>query len=107
MGVGSCQRNNGHARAGPLHWKGELVTEHGKGIAAVIADIIQRSPVAVRRIAREAGVDYTTLYKWASGDRNPSRENLLAVADALDKHGGTLAELAAELRTEAEGGNDA
>ena len=56
----------------------------------------------LQEVADEAGVGYSTLRAWADGRRNPSRENLIRVADVIERRGGDLQTLAEELRTAAE-----
>ncbi len=40
----------------------------------------------------------TTLYAWRNGKRNPTPDNLAALADAFERRGGELKELAEKLR---------
>lgn len=49
-------------------------------------------------IAADAGVSYDTLYAWKTGRRNPTPENLARLAEALDRRGEELRDLARELR---------
>ncbi len=59
----------------------------------------------LKEIADAAGISYATLWAWKAGRRNPTPENLAALANALERRGGELRELAKELRqmTELEG----
>ena len=52
----------------------------------------------VDELAAEVGVSRATLYAWRNGKRNPTPENLARLADALERRGGELSELAAKLR---------
>lgn len=54
-------------------------------------------------LAAEAGVSYASLKAWIDGRRNPTPENLRRLADALDRRGSELQELAKALREEAAG----
>lgn len=60
----------------------------------------------LREIAAECGFSYGTLRAWKAGIRNPSPSQLDKLADALERRGGRLAELAGDLRAEAKGGDD-
>ena len=52
----------------------------------------------IKEIADAAGISYATLWAWKVGRRNPTPENLAALADALERRGGELQVLAQELR---------
>ena len=54
-------------------------------------------------IAADAGISYATLWAWKAGRRNPSPENLAALADALERRGARLQALAKELQRAAGG----
>lgn len=54
----------------------------------------------LQELAEESGVSYATLRAWADDRRNPSPENLARLADALERRGGELVELAERLREE-------
>ena len=71
----------------------------------MIQSILEAAPLSIDSLAKEAGVSRGTLYLWMNGKRNPTSENLDALADALDRRGGKLHELAKQLRqaTEKEG----
>jgi transcriptional regulator with XRE-family HTH domain len=59
---------------------------------------LDTATVSLQTIADETGLSYDTLWAWKNGRRNPSPENLAALADALGRRGGELARLAEELR---------
>lgn len=82
---------------------GERVAELNR-IHEMIAEAVERAPASLEEIAEEAGVSRHSLYLWARGKRNPTPENLARLADALEKRGGELTELAEELREAAEEG---
>lgn len=76
---------------------------------------VEVDPATIRRVLRDAtgsvevlaeavGVVPATLWAWAAGRRRPQRENLEALADALERRGGELLELAQEIREAAEKG---
>ncbi len=52
------------------------------GLAAILRDAARRSRLSVYQIAKESGVDQSTLNKFMNGDRNNLR---LDVADRLFK----------------------
>jgi transcriptional regulator with XRE-family HTH domain len=55
------------------------------GLAAILRDAAERSGVSVYQIAKESGVDQSTLNKFMNGDRDNLR---LDVADRLFKYFG-------------------
>lgn len=55
------------------------------GLAAILRDTAQRSGLSVYQIARDSGVDQSTLNKFMNGDRDNLR---LDVADRLFKYFG-------------------
>lgn len=64
----------------PKNQRGEA-----SGLAAIIRDTAERSGLSVYQIAKESGVDQSTLNKFLNGDR----ENLrLDVADRLFQYFG-------------------
>ena len=52
----------------------------------------------LQEIADAAGISYDTLWAWKTGRRNPSPQNLAALADTLERRGVDLAESARQLR---------
>ena len=64
----------------------------------MIQRVLEAAPLSIETLAKEAGVSRGTLYMWMNGKRNPTLENLLALADALGRRGGELQELAEQLR---------
>lgn len=76
-----------------------------KEVQAVIAQALRVTMGNLKELADEVGVSYASIRSWADGRRNPSPENLAALADALERRGGELQELAKQLRdaTESEG----
>ena len=71
----------------------------------MIAQALRVTMGNLKELADEVGVSYASIRSWADGRRNPSPENLAALADALERRGGELQELAKQLRdaTESEG----
>lgn len=67
----------------------------------MVQQILERAPLSIDGLAEAAGISRHTLHAWAAGRRNPTPENMRALADALDAQGDELHELAAELRREA------
>jgi len=67
----------------------------------MISNALDRVTASLEEIAEAAGVTYDTLYAWNVGRRNPSSENVLRLADALERRGGELGELAEKPRKEA------
>ena len=74
-------------------------------VREMIQKVLEAAPLTIDGLAKEAGVSRGTLYLWMNGKRNPTSENLVALADALDRRGSDLHELAEQLRqaTEVEG----
>ena len=56
---------------------------------------------SMEEIASAAGISVDSLYAWKVGRRNPTPENVAALADALERRGGELTKLAEALRREA------
>ena len=71
----------------------------------MIAQALRVTMGNLKELADEVGVSYASIRSWADGRRNPSPENLAALADALERRGGELQEFAKQLRdaTESEG----
>ena len=76
-----------------------------KDVQAVIAQALRVTLGNLKELADEVGVSYASIRSWADGRRNPTPENLAALANALERRGGELRELAKQLReaTEMEG----
>ena len=70
----------------------------------MIQKVLEAAPLSIDALAKEAGVSRGTLYMWMNGKRNPTSENLAARADALDRRGSDLHELAKQLREATESG---
>lgn len=81
------------------------------------SDPVEVDPATIRRVLKDAtgsvealadavGVVPATLWAWAAGRRSPRRENLEALADALERRGGELQRLAGEVREAVERGSD-
>ena len=64
----------------------------------MIQKVLEAAPLTIDELAKDAGISRATLYAWRNGKRNPTPENLAALADALERRGGELKELAEQLR---------
>jgi transcriptional regulator with XRE-family HTH domain len=64
----------------------------------MIQQALRTAAGSLEDLAEEVGVTYASLKAWADDRRNPSPENLARLADALERRGGELTKLAAELR---------
>lgn len=71
---------------------------------ALIRRALREASGSVEALAEGAGVVPATLWAWAAGRRSPRRENLEALADALEARGDTLHGLAREVREALEKG---
>ena len=69
-----------------------------KEVQAMIAQALRVTLGNLQELADEVGVSYASIRAWADGRRNPTPENLAALADALERRGGELKELAEQLR---------
>lgn len=69
---------------------------------ATIRRVLKDATGSVEALAEAVGVVPATLWAWAAGRRSPRRENLEALADALEARGDTLHRLAGEVREAAE-----
>jgi len=69
-----------------------------KDIQAMIAQALRVTLGNLKELADEVGVSYASIRAWADGRRNPTPENLAALANALERRGGELQELAKQLR---------
>ena len=66
-------------------------------VREMIQRVLEAAPLSIDGLAKDAGISRATLYAWMNGKRNPTSENLDALADALDRRGGDLHELAERL----------
>lgn len=66
-------------------------------VRRVMDKVFEEAAVSMESLAEEAGISYATLHAWRTGRRNPSRENLRALAAALRRRSAKLAELAEEV----------
>ena len=64
----------------------------------MIVEALERTTGDMGELAEEIGVSYHTLWSWKAGRRTPGPEHTRKLADALDRRGGELSELAAKLR---------
>ena len=73
-------------------------------VREMIRSVLEAAPLTIDGLAKEAGISRATLYAWMNGKRNPTSENLAALADALERRGGELQGLAKQLRETTESG---
>lgn len=73
----------------------------------LVRRIVEEGKVSGAQLARDSSLSAQSLHMWMSGRRTPQPESLRQLANGLDFRAGLLAKLAAELRAEAEGGDDA
>lgn len=52
--------------------------------AAALKAMREASGTSQYRLAARLGVDHSSISRWESGDRRPTRENVAAICDALD-----------------------
>ena len=71
-------------------------------VAGMIAQALRVTLGNLQELADEVGVSYASVRAWADGRRNPSPENLRRLADALDRRGGELRDVARKLRAAAD-----
>ena len=64
----------------------------------MLSEALDVAAGSLHEIAEDAGISYDTLWAWKIGRRNPSPKNLAKLADALERRGGELTELAVKLR---------
>ena len=67
-------------------------------LRALIQRVLDEAPFSMRQLADEAGISYDAVRSWASDRRTPRPENLEHLADALERRGSRLHEIADELR---------
>ena len=70
----------------------------GEVVRVLIEQALDVATGSLEGIAAETGISYVTLWSWKVGRRNPSPQNLAALADVLDRRGGELRGLAKQLR---------
>ena len=69
----------------------------------MIQRILDDAPFSMRQLAEDAGVSYDAIRSWATDRRTPKTENLIQLADALERRENHLHALANELRSVASG----
>lgn len=84
-------------------WGGVQADFEREEVHGLVEEIIAVAAGSIENLAEEAGVSYAALYGWASGRRNPTAENLLALAKVADRRSDSLRELAASIRALAKG----
>jgi DNA-binding transcriptional regulator YdaS (Cro superfamily) len=47
-----------------------------------LKEYLQKEGISVPKFARRLGLHYNTIYLWMKGERDPTRDNALAVQDA-------------------------
>lgn len=73
----------------------------------MLQKVLQSAPFSMRDWAEQAGVSYPAFRSWAYGRRVPSTDRVEDLADALDARADRLRQLARELRSAAETGEEA
>ena len=66
--------------------------------AEVVRRALDESGLSRAQVARDSGLNEATIWGWINGRSIPSPESVARLADALEKRGGALTELARELR---------
>lgn len=69
-------------------------------VRSLIQQILRDVPFSMRQIAEEAGVSYDAVRSWATERRTPRTENLVQLADAIERRSQEMHLLADALRKE-------
>ena len=67
-------------------------------VRLLIQQVLRDVPFSMRQIAEEAGVSYDAVRSWATERRTPRTENLVRLADAIERRSQEMHALAAALR---------
>ena len=67
-------------------------------VRSLIQRILREVPFSMRQIAEEAGVSYDAVRSWATERRTPRTENLVQLADAIERRSQEMHTLADALR---------
>lgn len=67
-------------------------------VRSLIQQILRDVPFSMRQIAEEAGVSYDAVRSWATERRTPRTENLIQLADAVERRSEEMHSLATRLR---------
>jgi predicted transcriptional regulator len=67
-------------------------------VRLLIQQILRDLPFSMRQIAEEAGVSYDAVRSWATERRTPRTENLMQLADAIERRSHEMQALAEALR---------
>jgi predicted transcriptional regulator len=67
-------------------------------VRSLIQRILREVPFSMRQIAEEAGVSYDAVRSWATERRTPRTENLVQLADAIERRSRDMHSLADALR---------
>ena len=51
----------------------------------VLKQVLEQNDVTQYRLAKELGVERTTVYRWIKGDRDPSADTVVEIVEALKK----------------------
>lgn len=73
------------------------MSENRDEVAALIDRILDTATLSVQELGDETGISRHTLWAWAAGRRNPSRENLEKLATALEERGSEILREASNL----------
>ena len=66
--------------------------------------ILARCGLSRAQLARDTGINESTIWAWVKGKRAPEPESLLKLAEGLERRSGELTKLADQLRKEAAAG---
>jgi transcriptional regulator with XRE-family HTH domain len=70
---------------------------------ALAQKILARCGLSRAQLARDTGLNESTIWAWVKGKRAPGPDSLLKLAEGLERRGGELVKLAEQLRKEAGG----
>ncbi len=73
-----------------------------KRLDRLAIDVLEAATASQRTLAEEAGLHYTTLTRWRSGEMHVGPESALRVAEVVRRRALSALELAARLEAEAE-----
>jgi transcriptional regulator with XRE-family HTH domain len=51
----------------------------------VLKQVLEQNDVTQYRLAKELGVERTTVYRWIKGDRDPSADTVVEIVEALKR----------------------
>ena len=51
----------------------------------VLKQVLEQHNITQYKLAKELGVERTTVYRWIKGDRDPSADTVVEIVEALKK----------------------